>query len=71
MAKMIQTVHVRMVKACLMCDHHQRRRALEHAAQRHRQGFRVERGETFVQDHQVGALQQRARDIQPAALAVR
>ncbi len=47
------------------------RRAFDNALDGALEIFRIERGEAFVQHHQFGVLQQRARDVKAAALAVR
>jgi hypothetical protein len=52
-------------------DHQQRSRAFDHALHGALQILGIERGEAFVQHHQIGVLQQRARDVQAAAFAVR
>ena len=52
-------------------DHQQRSRAFDDALHRALQILRIERGEAFIQHHQLGVLQQRARDVEPAAFAMR
>ena len=52
-------------------DYHQRRRPLDHGPHALAGVSGIERGEALVEHHQLGALQQRARDEQAAALAVR
>ncbi len=58
-------------RASAVRDHQQRPRALDHALQRAFQILRIERGEAFIQHHQLGVLQQRTRDVEAAAFAVR
>src|SRR4051812_15810755 len=52
-------------------DHHQRARAPQDAFERGLQIFRIERRKTFVEDDQARVLQQRAGDVDSAALAMR
>ena len=54
-----------------MRDHHQCFRAAERAFQRHLQILRIKRGEAFVQNDELGVLQQRACNKHAAAFAMR
>ena len=54
-----------------MRDDHHRRSALEHTSERALQVRGVELREAFIQHDEIGLLQQRPRDEQTAALAMR
>lgn len=54
-----------------MGDYHERAGAAEDAFERGSEVFGVECGEAFVEDDEAGVLQQGARDVDSAALAMR
>ena len=53
-----------------MGDHQQRARAAKHAFESQAKIFRIESGQAFVEDDQLGVLQKSARDKEAAALSV-